>query len=111
MPDWLTFSVAPLLLAFSLNHIREAGFVLRGILELKVLRLMGLWSFSIYLWQQPFYEYAWVIPGGNYVAVVLAISAGFLSFYFLENPLRVWINKRWTKKFQKDQQSLGYVRE
>ena len=111
MPDWLTFSVAPLLLAFSLNHIREAGFVLRGILELKVLRLMGLWSFSIYLWQQPFYEYAWVIPGGNYVAVVLAISAGFLSFYFLENPLRIWINKRWTKKFQKDQQSLGYVRE
>ncbi len=110
MPDWLTFSVAPLLLAFSLNHIREAGFVLSGILKLKVLRVMGLWSFSIYLWQQPFYEYSWAIPGGNFVAVLLAIGAGVLSFHFLENPARLWINQRWTSQSQKDQQSINYVR-
>lgn len=110
VPAWLAFSIAPLLLAFSLNHIREAHVVLRSFLELKVLRLMGLWSFSIYLWQQPFYEYAWAIPGGHAVAVVMAIGVGFLSFYLLENPLRIWINGRWTKSLRKEGEIVNYAR-
>ena len=69
---------------------------------------MGLWSFSIYLWQQPFYEYAWAVPGGKSVAVFLAIGTGILSYHFLENPTRKWINNRWTNNIQKDKQSLAY---
>ena len=93
----LSFSLAPILLAFTLNHITEAHIIIRGILEFKIIRLIGTWSFSIYLWQQPFYSYSWAVPGGKPVAVVLAILAGIVSFYIFENPIRTWINNRWTK--------------
>ncbi len=95
MPDWLTFSLSPLLLAFTLNHLLEASKAFRSLLELKFIRLMGLWSFSIYLWQQPFYYYAQYVPGPKIVAMIPAIIIGALSFYLFENPVRSWINKRW----------------
>jgi peptidoglycan/LPS O-acetylase OafA/YrhL len=97
MPDWLSFSLAPVLLALTINHLHEATPLLRGILELKVFRLMGVWSFSIYLWQQPFYKFSWKIPGHDLVSMFLAIAIGTLSFYLYEQPIRSWINNRWTK--------------
>lgn len=96
MPDWLSFSLSPLLLAFSLNHLLEASRILQDILKLKMVRLMGIWSFSIYLWQQPFYHFNWKIPGPDFVGLIMAIVVGALSFYLFENPVRSWINRRWT---------------
>jgi len=61
MPAWPGFSLSPLLLAFTLNHIQESTRIFRALLENKIVRLMGIWSFSIYLWQQPFYRYNWKI--------------------------------------------------
>ena len=93
---WLSFAVAPILLAFTLNHISEVHGLFRKILELKALRLMGIWSFSIYLWQQLFYSYKWLIPFAPIGGVVASIVVGVVSFYFFENPIRRWINNRWT---------------
>ncbi len=97
MPDWLSFSLSPVLLAFTINHLCEASRILRVVLELKIFRLMGIWSFSIYLWQQPFYKYNWIIPGPGILCLFLSIIVGFLSFYFFEQPVRSWINERWTR--------------
>lgn len=99
-PSWLRFSLSPILLAFTLNHIHEANRVLRNFLELKMIRLMGMWSFSIYLWQQPFYKFSWKIPGPPYISMILAIIVGMLSFYLYEQPIRSWINNRWTKNIK-----------
>lgn len=96
MPDWLSFSLSPLLLAFTIHHLREATWIFRGILELKIMRLMGIWSFSIYLWQQPFYMYNWMISEFNIFSLLLSIIAGSISFYFFEQPIRSLINRRWT---------------
>ncbi len=93
---WLSFSVAPILLAFTLNHITEVQVLFRKVFELKAIRLMGTWSFSIYLWQQLFYSYKWLIPFPPIGGIALSIIVGALSFYFFENPIRQWINKRWT---------------
>lgn len=98
MPGWLSFSLAPILLAYTLNHLHEANRLLRNFLELKIIRLMGIWSFSIYLWQQPLYKFNWKVPGPPYVSMIIAIIIGILSFYLFEQPIRSWINKRWTKK-------------
>ncbi|MEE9326357.1 MAG: acyltransferase [Cocleimonas sp.] len=98
----LSFSLAPILLAFTLNHITEAHRFLRRILAFKPLRYMGIWSFSIYLWQQPIYNFKWVFPGGSLVAVPVAIMVGILSFYLFESPVRKWINNRWTKHVSLD---------
>ena len=93
---WLSFSLAPILLAFTLNHITEIHGLLRRLFELKAIRLMGTWSFSIYLWQQIFYSYKWLIPFSPIGGIVVSIVVGMLSFYFFENPIRRWINNRWT---------------
>ena len=100
MPSWLSFSLSPILLAFTLNHLHEANRLLRRFLELKIFQLMGLWSFSIYLWQQPFYKFDWKIPGPPSVSMILAIIIGILSFYLYEQPVRSWINNRWTKNIK-----------
>lgn len=59
------------------------------------LRLLGLWSYSIYLWQQPFYQYA---KHGYYDATLLCaagILCGIISYYFVEQPARRYLNARY----------------
>jgi peptidoglycan/LPS O-acetylase OafA/YrhL len=93
---WLSFSLAPILLAFTLNHISEVHTLFRKLFELRVIRLMGTWSFSIYLWQQLFYSYKWLIPFQPVGGILISVIVGALSFYLFENPIRRWINNRWT---------------
>jgi len=52
---------------------------------------MGLWSYSIYLWQQPFTKvlHAWPLP----VKLALTMAAALASFYFVEAPLRRYLKR------------------
>lgn len=88
------------LLALAVNLLPNAPPYIQQVLAFKPLRFMGLWSFSIYLWQQPFYlaAYKGIIPG--YVAISLAMVCGTLSFYLLERPLRTYLNRVWLKTGQ-----------
>ena len=92
-PWWSSLLIGPFLLAFVVNHLSETWEAVRDILAHPVFRLLGIWSFSIYLWQQPFYTYKESFPPG--VALCLAIICGLLSFYFVENPIRGYLNRRW----------------
>lgn len=99
MPDWTTFSVTPILLAFTVNHLLDSAPGFQWFLGLKAIRMMGLWSYSIYLWQQPFYIFGYALPGRHITGLALAILIGYLSFTFYENPVREWINRRWSRKY------------
>lgn len=81
--------------ALAINLLRAAPAPLHGMLSIAPLRRLGVWSFSIYLWQQPFYLSA--VHGGmpRAVALVLALGAGIASYYLVEQPARVWLNRRW----------------
>jgi len=57
MPWAIKVAVSPFLLAFAINHLSEACQGIKDILSFKPLRLIGIWSYSVYLWQQPFYIY------------------------------------------------------
>lgn len=94
-PQWVTFSLSPILLAIAVNHLRDLRGLTYKVLDWKPLRLLGLYSYSIYLWQQPFYRYHDLLPGGKFSGLVLALLAGYLSFKLFENPVREWINNRW----------------
>jgi peptidoglycan/LPS O-acetylase OafA/YrhL len=96
VPFWMSFTLPPLLLAFSINHLQQAASSFQRVLSFKWLRLLGLWSYSIYLWQQPFYEYKWAFPGPDYVVPLgLSLAAGFLSYTYVELPVRTYINNWW----------------
>jgi peptidoglycan/LPS O-acetylase OafA/YrhL len=90
---WVSAVVSPLALAFAVNHLGEAPAAMRRLLAAAPIRLMGVWSYSIYLWQHPFFTYKSMLPTG--VAFLGAIGVGLMSYYLLENPCRAWINARW----------------
>lgn len=94
-PRWLTFSAAPVLLAITANHLTDAAAFMQRVLAWQPLRLLGIYSYSIYLWQQPLYRYHQLLPGGLLTGLVLAVLGGYLSFRFFEHPVRQWINTRW----------------
>ena len=99
-PYWAAKWVfAPFLLAFSINHLNLVPVFFKSLLSFLPLRLLGIWSFSIYLWQQPFYYYgtkggdAFLFAGPLLLAVSILIGA--VSFYFIENPIRKYLNDKW----------------
>jgi len=96
LPLWLTFSLSPILLGIIVNHLQEIPARLSQILSSRFFRFFGMLSYSIYLWQQVFYQYAYKFPGGKMTACLGAVILGALSFYLFENPLRHWINKKWS---------------
>lgn len=95
VPWWCSRIFSPFLLAFTVNHLSESSKWFKAFLATPTLRFLGIWSFSIYLWQQPFYDYKAVFPGGPSVALGCAMVAGLLSFYVLEQPSRSWLNRNW----------------
>src|SRR5215469_6744829 len=88
--------IAPFLLAFTVNHLQDSPRFFRRILSLPVARLFGIWSYSLYLWLQPFTAIQHKVIGGSVVAFAMNMAVGLLSIYFLENPVRRWLNSRWT---------------
>lgn len=93
-PWWMCAVVAPLALTFSVNHLHHTPLWIQKLLAAKPLRQMGLWSYSLYLWQQPFFTYKSALP--PWLPVIGALAFGLASFYLLERPSRDWLNGRWS---------------
>jgi peptidoglycan/LPS O-acetylase OafA/YrhL len=113
--------ITPICLALALNHLGETYSFILKFLSLAPLRWFGLCSFSIYLWQQPFYTAVmhrepWAVNIGQtvfsaianahipfaeevtgYLVLIPIIIIGATSCYAIENPCRRYLNKRWAK--------------
>ena len=94
VPDALKYSLGTGCLAAALVLFgRTTGAVMR-VLEHPVLLRVGLWSYSIYLWQEPFYKVA-----GSFIhrlmILPVAIGVALISFYLVEQPARVYLNAAW----------------
>lgn len=98
MPLWLIFSVSPILLSIAVNHLDDLPKFLDWFFSLKPLKYLGICSYSIYIWQQFFFEYLWAFPIPNLMVGCLAVTTGIASYHCLEYPTRQFINSRWTKK-------------
>lgn len=83
--------------ALALNSLHRAPGILHRLLEWAPLRQAGTWSFSLYLWQQPFYQL--VHHEGMHPALGLALSviAGIAAFHTVEQPARAWLNRVWSQ--------------
>ncbi|MDB5989734.1 MAG: Acyltransferase [Herbaspirillum sp.] len=93
LPLSMIFGVG--ILALLVNLLHEAPPLIKAILSFLPLRKFGIWSFSLYVWQQPFYlaHYRDGMSSGH--AISLAFCAGVTSYYLLENPIRRYLNSRW----------------
>jgi peptidoglycan/LPS O-acetylase OafA/YrhL len=84
-------------LAFTVNHLDTAPELCKRMLSTSVMRSFGKYSFSIYLWQQPFYALTYIYPEYRYALLLAALATGCISFYCFENPVREAINHAWDK--------------
>jgi peptidoglycan/LPS O-acetylase OafA/YrhL len=91
--------ITPFLLAFSVNHLVQTPRFFRTILASTPLRLLGISSYSIYLWQQPVYEHYvdfYLHKGAfNFGFLLMALAVGGVMFHWFENPSRTYLNKVW----------------
>lgn len=85
------------MLALAINVLGNGPGLAQRILSFYPLRQLGLWSYSLYLWQQPFFiavHYAGLSPA---VGVALGLACGIASYYLVEKPARLYLNRRWDK--------------
>ncbi len=89
-------AVPPFLLAFAVNHLGASPSWFLNLLRARWLRLLGVISYSVYMWQQPLYLSSARFPWHS--AVLCALLIGAASFYLYESPLRRWLNAHWAER-------------
>jgi peptidoglycan/LPS O-acetylase OafA/YrhL len=94
----LDTTLAPLCLAFSVVCVDRLPALLRQLLALRILRWFGVCSFSLYLWQQPFFLSTLTEGTDRALAFGLSMVAGAASFYLFEDPVRKALNKAWDER-------------
>ncbi len=86
------------LFALTVNHLDSLPKLLQHMLSARILRWFGKCSFSLYLWQQPFYMLA-EKPGASPMLLLGAtLATGMLSFYCFEDPVRRYLNRKWAQR-------------
>lgn len=90
-PDTLKYTLGTFCLALSVATLDQTPVWARSLLSMRPLTVIGRLSFSLYLWQQPFYI-AKSLPLAFRLALVAAFSTA--SFYLVENPARRFLNRQ-----------------
>lgn len=97
----LSFGLSTAMLALSITTIDSAAPVFRKILSAKVLTYAGLWSFSLYLWQQPFYKLYREGAAPTPLLLLAAVLVALVSFYLVEKPSRTALNRLFQNRLEK----------
>src|SRR5262249_925867 len=94
-PNAVKFVLAPIFAGLSIATLPSAPAAMQAALSWTPLRTLGVWSYSIYLWQQPFSRL--VLDGRMpaWAALAAALMCGLLSFYLIEQPARRGLNALW----------------
>ena len=97
----LSFGLSTAMLALSITTIDSAAPVFRKMLSAKVLTYAGLWSYSLYLWQQPFYKLYREGAAPTPLLILAAVLAALASFYLVEKPSRTALNRLFQNRMEK----------
>jgi peptidoglycan/LPS O-acetylase OafA/YrhL len=96
IPDPIKYSAGSACIAATLAQVDRLPSWITAVLKHPALRFAGLMSFSLYLWQQPFYKllntWGW---WDRFPLLLAAALTGAASFYLVEQPSRRWLNRVW----------------
>lgn len=101
--------VAPVLAAVAVNHAENFPALIKQWMSLRILRWFGVCSFSIYLWQMPLFSRMLDGTISKPLGLVLGVALGTLSFYCFENPVRLYLNRRWAEHEMNQAARLGGI--
>lgn len=95
-PDVVRYGAVTLVLAWCVNALDVAPRAVKGALSVQPLVSVGLISYSLYLWQQPFYAAAGRLRDHGEIVVVALVVAAFCcaigSYLVIERPARRMLN-------------------
>lgn len=91
----VAYAVSPALLALAIGALEAAPKEVQRALAWSPLARLGVCSYSIYLWQHPFYRLALEGTLAWWAALPAALAAGMVSFHLIEEPARRWLNGAW----------------
>ncbi len=95
VPDALKYTLGSAMLAAFVSHLGFIGETWKRVLSSRFLVFIGAISYSWYLWQQPLFGKGTnVFSFPNLACLSVSVLLAFLSFRFLENPVRTGLN-RW----------------
>ncbi|QTN26858.1 acyltransferase [Rhodoferax sp. AJA081-3] len=91
IPDAIKYSAGTTALAVSVTFLDRLPSLLKILISNPLFRYFGIASFSLYIWQQPFYV---LIPQFGMPTMFLgALIFGLGSYYLVETPCRRVLNK------------------
>lgn len=94
----ISFGCEIFLLAFAAAGIEHSAIWFRSVLESRTFRSIGLCSFSLYLWQEPFYKFAVLNAFPRPIMVAVALVCGILSYVVIERPTRSFLNAMFVRR-------------
>jgi peptidoglycan/LPS O-acetylase OafA/YrhL len=92
LPEPLKYSLGTLGIAVAVNTLEQAPAWARRFLSSRAIGWVGVISYSLYIWQQPFF-YS-IDHYGALPMAAFAFAVAVLSFYLDENPIRMNLNQR-----------------
>ncbi|NYE62170.1 peptidoglycan/LPS O-acetylase OafA/YrhL [Duganella sp. 1224] len=93
VPDAIKYSLGTLCFAIVVNHAAALPPLTINLLSSKLFAGIGITSFSIYLWQQPFFQAAEMGRRHGWM-LTCALLVGITSYFLVEKPARRWLNQR-----------------
>lgn len=89
-PAPFKFTLGTMCLALAVNAIDEANY--RRAFEMPLLCFGGMISYSLYLWQHPFYRL-----DAGIVGLGVALLVAWFSYRYVEGPARSALNRAWDR--------------
>lgn len=101
VPIPLRYTLGTASLAVAVALVDVAGKRLNQILSLRPLTGLGMISFSLYLYQEPFYHAAEDTGQFKLAYLAAALMTAIASYYLVEQPARRALNKLWKRMREK----------
>lgn len=95
VPAALKVTIGCAALAAAVNLLDRAPRAVHAVLNTAALRKLGTWSFSLYLWQQPFYLMVHQQGMAPAAGLAVSVAAGIAAYYAIERPARRYLNRAW----------------
>jgi peptidoglycan/LPS O-acetylase OafA/YrhL len=97
LPAWLRFSAGTGSLVLAVATLDIAPARVRAFFASRPLTWLGLVSYSLYLWQQPFLL-AWHSGAPLLLCVAATFACALLSFHWVERPARASLNRQFAER-------------
>jgi peptidoglycan/LPS O-acetylase OafA/YrhL len=96
-PITVNNSLATICLAVAVALVDLAPASVARLMSMRPLTQVGIWSYSIYLWQQPFYKFHDDHHDLTLPLLAGAVACGIASYYLIERPARGYLNRQWPR--------------